>query len=185
MKTSEVIENAFKEIVLNMPYGDITVKLICDRANVSRKTFYCHFQDKEDIVRSLFTKHVIEPFRGLDTIAGFLDNHQKESLKEKQLYEAIYAEREYYYALVKPIRGNDDTFLRVVTWLLYDFNIETMARHGFKLNDIEKDYIAYFFASSQAMLLQKWISDNMPLNAEDMSNLYLSLTSNYWHNLAI
>lgn len=182
----EAIEESFKRLVVDTPYRRITVKQICDETGVSRKTFYVHFRDKEDIVKSLFTKHVVNRFRELDIIAGFLDDHEKEALKCKQLYEAIYSEREYYYALVKPIRGDDDTFLRVVTWTLYDFNIETMAKLGIiKLDSVRKDYVAYFFASSQAMLLQKWISDDMPLSPADMTEMYLALTGEFWHSLVV
>ena len=49
MDARSQIECSFRELLETQPYGKITVQDICDRAKVSRKTFYTHFHDKEDV----------------------------------------------------------------------------------------------------------------------------------------
>lgn len=40
----------------------------------------------------------------------------------------------------------------------------------------KRDYVAYFFASSQAMLMQKWISDRMDIGPDVLAEIYNDLT---------
>ena len=42
------------------------------------------------------------------------------------------------------------------------------------------DYTAYYFASSQAMLMQKWISDKMVISPEEITSLYQDITMPFW-----
>lgn len=46
MKSYHKIENAMRELVKKKPFETITVKMICQHAGVSRKTFYSIYQDK-------------------------------------------------------------------------------------------------------------------------------------------
>ncbi len=42
------------------------------------------------------------------------------------------------------------------------------------------DYTAYFFASSQAMFMQKWVSDGMPYTPHELAKLYEEMTRQFW-----
>ena len=50
------------------------------------------------------------------------------------------------------------------------------------ISALELDYVAYFFASSQAMLMQKWIFDGMPLTPEELGTLYKQMAGYYWES---
>ena len=43
-KTIKTIHAAFEEMVCEMPYRDITVKGLCERAMVNKKTFYRYYE---------------------------------------------------------------------------------------------------------------------------------------------
>lgn len=47
--TKEVIGSSFMEVLSTKPYAMITVKEICDAADVSKVTFYHHFTGKDDL----------------------------------------------------------------------------------------------------------------------------------------
>ena len=58
---SEATERAFRELIAEKPYRSITVSDICERAHLSRKSFYSRFSNKEDIIAvvcSIITKFV-------------------------------------------------------------------------------------------------------------------------------
>ncbi len=59
MDARSQIECSFRELLETQPYGKITVQDICDRAKVSRKTFYTHFHDKEDVACGYFTRMTV------------------------------------------------------------------------------------------------------------------------------
>ncbi len=43
---------AFAELIASIPYGDISVTMICKRAGIDRRTFYRYFDNKGDVLRS-------------------------------------------------------------------------------------------------------------------------------------
>ena len=47
---SEKIETAFLTLILNHKYEDITISDICKQADVNRSTFYCHYDDINDLI---------------------------------------------------------------------------------------------------------------------------------------
>jgi len=53
VRTQKLITDAFLALIRERPYEEITVTEICRCADVVRKTFYNHFQTKDDIVRWL------------------------------------------------------------------------------------------------------------------------------------
>lgn len=49
-RTREALFDAFYELVLSMPYGELKVEDILRRSGVGRSTFYEHFTGKDDIL---------------------------------------------------------------------------------------------------------------------------------------
>jgi AcrR family transcriptional regulator len=54
-KTQERIIEAARELLKTEPYPDLTVEKILHRANVSRRTFYSYFSDKNEVARAVVT----------------------------------------------------------------------------------------------------------------------------------
>lgn len=50
----ERMEDAFWEMLAEMPYDKMTGKEICARANVSHNSFYYHFENMDDMARQIF-----------------------------------------------------------------------------------------------------------------------------------
>ena len=48
--TRKVIQDAFLEILKEKPVSRITVKEVCDKAEINRGTFYRHYQDCYDLL---------------------------------------------------------------------------------------------------------------------------------------
>lgn len=61
VKTKNSLNNAFFEMLREMPIEDITVNELCERAGVRRATFYKHFNDKIDFLTYLI-KDIRESF---------------------------------------------------------------------------------------------------------------------------
>lgn len=183
MSAEDVIEVAFKELLKEIPYTKLTVTEICQAANVSRRAFYDNFQDKEDIVERLFDKHVMEPMRAFHRVLSFEESLMIKDSNVLRMYESIYRESEYYSNLIRPIRGHDDTFLRVATWAIYRFNMEHIPRLRKPSTEWKLDYTAYFFASSQAMLIQKWVSDGFKVSPCQLTELYQAITLPFWERV--
>jgi AcrR family transcriptional regulator len=66
IRTQKAISNAFLSLIQECTYEDISVSAICARADVVRKTFYNHFQSKDDVVRYLINDFAHEMESNVD-----------------------------------------------------------------------------------------------------------------------
>ena len=103
LKTEEAIKKAFKEMLLEMPYEKITIKELCQRAVINRKTFYLHYNSIEDVLERFQEEQSCEYF---DRIKDF--DHVKEvdklikiffqfSQEQGEFYEIIHCNNHYDY----------------------------------------------------------------------------------------
>ncbi|WP_165172449.1 TetR/AcrR family transcriptional regulator [Adlercreutzia sp. ZJ242] len=182
MGASESFEASFRSLILRMPYEKITVAEICRTAHLSRKTFYANFADKEAVVARIFVKGAIEPMRAMNNLLTYEQARSISSMYTENLYNYFANDAEYYKKLVGPMFGKDDTFIRVVTSELFAFNQEILSSIS-AAEDVEKEYIAYFFASSQAMYSQKWIADGMPVSPKKLAEIYNLIIGDSWFTI--
>jgi AcrR family transcriptional regulator len=52
LRTRQALHQALLQLIRERDYDEITVSDITERANVGRSTFYAHFTDKDDLLRS-------------------------------------------------------------------------------------------------------------------------------------
>lgn len=178
------IEQSFRELLRDKRYKSVTVKDICERAHVSRKTFYANFRDKEDVISYIFRRDVIQPLHHINAVFTVDEAKNMTPTIQTKIYQPIFDDREYYWNLVVSMKGHDDTFIRVATNAIYEFDREVLEKIDFKGDEQHADYISYFYASSQAMLMQKWICDNFVLSVDELSRLYASMTLEFWKTVA-
>lgn len=104
VKTKELIISTFFQMLSEMPFSDITVKEITQRARINRSTFYRHYLDIiqlrdeciDDVVDG-FTTHLAEEFLSVENMMGdeYHSTLQKclEFFKESQnIYELLWAD---------------------------------------------------------------------------------------------
>src|SRR6266478_4232318 len=56
LRTKATLQHALNSLIQKKDYEAITIKDICDAANVGRSTFYAHYTSKDDLKRKGFDK---------------------------------------------------------------------------------------------------------------------------------
>ena len=69
-KTEKAIRNAFLELRAAKPLEKITVKELVDACNISRQSFYYHFQDIPSLLGEIVTEQTDELIRQYPTISS-------------------------------------------------------------------------------------------------------------------
>ncbi|MBR1748121.1 MAG: TetR/AcrR family transcriptional regulator [Clostridia bacterium] len=52
-RTERAIKAAFSELICEKSYSEISIQDVIDRADVARATFYDHYKNKEEVLRSI------------------------------------------------------------------------------------------------------------------------------------
>ena len=52
-RTKKVLKDNFKDMLLNMDYERITVKDLCEKSMINRRTFYLHYDSIDDLMKDV------------------------------------------------------------------------------------------------------------------------------------
>ena len=89
-KTRRSITNAFLAIRSKKPLEKITIKELCERAEISKATFYLHYRDIYDLSDTLQLTVIKDILRHVQDPADMIDNPCKSS---KEMIDGFYANR--------------------------------------------------------------------------------------------
>ena len=90
MKTRRSITNAFIAIRSKKPLERITVKELCEKAEVSKATFYLHYHDIYDLSDTLQQNVIKDILKYVETPTDMVLNPRKAS---KEMIDGFYANR--------------------------------------------------------------------------------------------
>ncbi|MBQ6555015.1 MAG: TetR/AcrR family transcriptional regulator [Firmicutes bacterium] len=104
IKSKKAIKSAFLELLQERGYSGITVKDIADRAIINRKTFYTHYETKDDLYNEIM-QEILDKF----TANHFIESLHKTAGKQQNdiimsLLDSIKSVRREFLILL-----NDDT----------------------------------------------------------------------------
>ena len=94
-KTLAAIRGAFEEMMLEMPYGKITVTELCNRALINKKTFYRYYATLDDLLGEIEKRYgtaYIERTSGMrypDDLVQITRDFFEFSAEQGPLYDSI------------------------------------------------------------------------------------------------
>jgi AcrR family transcriptional regulator len=167
----------FRKLVIIKDFDRITVAEICENAEVSRKTFYTYFKDKNDIIEQIFLYSITQPFKEFRRL--YATHELPATLIMEWLYQRIYEDKDFYANVSKFTGQNSlqEFILKHTTEMLDDI----LADVG--ISEKDKEYTVYFYAASHTMLLLKWIRDGMIVSPKKMGSYYEKWTIPIWRDL--
>ncbi|KMY44351.1 hypothetical protein AC622_08900 [Bacillus sp. FJAT-27916] len=173
----EKLITGFRDLVLKKNFEKLTVAEICEQANVSRKTFYTYFKDKNDIMEQIIWHSLSQPFAELRKLYSLHD--LAPTVIMEWLYQRIYEDREFYTKISRFSGQNsfEEFLLKHTTSMLGN------ALRDVDLEEVDKEYTVYFYAASHTTLLIKWIRDGMVVSPEKMASFYEKWTIPTWREI--
>ena len=169
---------SFRQLVIMKEFEKLTVAEICEQANVSRKTFYTHFKDKNDIIEQIVLHSLSQPFKEMRKLYTLHD--LPSTLLMEWLYQRIYEDKEFY-ANISSFTGQNSLqeFVLKHTTEMLETILESV-----DMSEVDKEYTVYFYAASHTLLLIKWICDGMIISPKKMAGFYDKWTIPIWKNFS-
>lgn len=168
-KTIDAIQKTFEEMICEMDYDKITVKELCERARINKKTFYRYYDVLDDLLAELqgimsqeYIKRV-ENYR----IPEELDKINQEfflySVEKGMAYEKITCSGSYGYIRNKMMNNVFDSTWGKSTWLQL-------------LDPYKQNILLGFVQSASIEMYRQWVTDGKKIPLEEiieMSNQLL------------
>lgn len=180
---------SFKRLVDVCPYDKITVNQICLDAGVSRKTFYSHFQNKAAIVNAVVFDAIVEPMIKIDEAMGNMIAHSEMTktmpeMLNLNVYQAIKDDKDFYIKICNLPGSIDSPLVDALTLGIQELNKKIIRRLGFNDSLWKVDYISYYYAAGNALLIQRWIRGGFIVSPEELASLYNSMSTPFWMGMA-
>lgn len=121
LKTKNSIKEAFKELLQRKKYSNITVRELADCANITRKTFYLHYNTLSDVVEEMITERSKVLTDYLSEINFLSENFDFKSVVERihnyfmdngAFYKKILEDSNSYFIFKKIIDSNETSLAK-------------------------------------------------------------------------
>lgn len=166
--TSERIVRAVYIILLSehKPLSRITVREVCEKAQINRSSFYAHFQDVPDVIEQ------VEKNMAKGLTESFLQELEKKTgimACFKALFEYIREYRGFYNIYLNQTRNVGAVG---VAWdLLRDYIEEIDYRKFGFSSEREMRYQGDFFLHGLTAMLRRWVSDGCKETPEELCEI--------------
>lgn len=168
--TRMLLKQAYLKLMQEGPAAKITVKEICERAQVNRSTFYLHFTQPNDILMELED----------ETIALIADSVNIIGAQKEDMPVAS----DYLLVFLRNIQRNDELFRTLLAensdphfrrklsavalgMITSSFTVD--------LTDLQKDYVYRFIVSGAIEILIDWIRDSYRMPERDLCTMLFNM----------
>lgn len=171
--TKMILKESFINLLEKKNISKITVKEICENADINRTTFYNHYSDQYDLMRKL-ENELIENIGAY--LAKYTQNKTDIDLVEmlEKIFEYIKENAKLCRILLSE-EGNLN-FQKRIIMLVYDENITTLVDENISLKE-DMDYIFSFIITGCIGILQKWLNDDMKKSTRSLAEMLINLTT--------
>ena len=155
--TKMVLKESFINLLEKKEISQITIKEICEDADINRSTFYTHYTDQYDLLRKIENEL-------LDNVSAHLAelDHKNKRMDDIALAEKIFdyiKENAKLCKLLLSERG-DLSFQKKIMTLVYD-KIITELTHNSNLTKEDAEYVYSFTITGCVGIVQKWLDEDM------------------------
>ena len=168
--TKEAIKEAFIDLLNERPLNKISVKSIVDRCNVSRNTFYYHFQDIPKLLEEIIIEAANTMIRENSTMISM-------GKCIETAYDFAQRNKKAVYHIYHSIdRGAYEDFLMRMCDHTAHILVEEMAA-GKDVSAEDRESIAYFVKCQFFGLCMDWTKGGMSDNIVEEYNRMIALFS--------
>lgn len=167
-RTRELLTNALVALLQEKSLHEITVKELCDVADINRGTFYLHYKDINDMTEQL-ENDILNQYETL------LKRYAPSELAQNP-YDILYhlilftdAYKNLFKTLLRP--GGDISFLVKIKALFRRTYLEVWATSKTPHNQAQIEYSYDFLAGGFVGMIESWILSDSPETPEELAAL--------------
>ena len=167
--TRHIIQSTFLELLKEKPVNKITVKELCDKAEINRGTFYKHYQDVYDLMEQLEEEALADLEK---LLVSATENGSGSSLFS--LLASMQNNRDLICSLSKTSINTD--FINRLTDCCTRYALSTPSV-SVQLDKPNRQYVYSYLAGGISRLLAHWLANGAVDDPADLAHLIDSLST--------
>lgn len=160
--TKMIIKNSFVKLLKEKTLNKITVKDICDLAEMNRATFYKHYCDVFDLMYKIEEQSIFE----LEQIIQN-SNYKKISDVFEQMLNKVKEDGDLYMTLFS--KHGDNTFPTKIFELCYEKASLSIEKSFPNISKTKQKWLYYFMAQGCSAILNCWINNKMKEETKEVA----------------
>nr|WP_078430561.1 TetR/AcrR family transcriptional regulator [Alkalihalobacterium alkalinitrilicum] len=170
--TRMILKDSLMKILKEKPISTITVKEICELADINRSTFYSHFSDQFDLLYKI-EEELIEDMN--ETLSQYNYTKEEEAIQmTEKMLDYVAANSDKCQTLFS--EHGDATFQKRVMMIAHQFTV----KNWMTVNNVDKEiseYISMFVVSGSIHVIINWLDNGMDKSPKEMADIMIKLTN--------
>jgi len=168
-RTKDRLSWSLVELIQEKGYDNTTVKDVVSRAEVSRSTFYAHFDDKDEMFLQHFTGFMRSVGASID-----LPGDTTQTTGVRDFFRHVQSMRPLYVELQKARRL--DALFKYGQVVLSEAIGSRLIARTTPPDAVPAQILAHHIASTLFTLLTWWMDHHQPIGAEELERIFYRLT---------
>lgn len=162
--TRKVLKESLITLLSQKPISEITVKEVCEIADINRSTFYTHYSDQYDLLSKIEEEITEDMDRYLHSYS--YEREEESILMTEKILEYVTENKLMFQTLLN--KDSVPTFEKRMMELTQRF----MMNNGIKnqhLKKKESEYLSTFVISGAIHVIKDWIDNDMDQSPAEMA----------------
>ena len=171
--TKMVIRDSLISLLKEKSISKITVKEICETADINRATFYTYYTDQFDLLYKIEIELVsdITEYLSADSNTEDISNASPDTLEK--VFNYIKENSGLCSILLKDI-GDTNFQNQIISLVEKQFTASWISQKNISSEDVS--YLFTFTAVGSVGLIKKWLDDGMKKSAKEMADFILKVS---------
>ncbi|MEZ4357733.1 MAG: TetR/AcrR family transcriptional regulator C-terminal domain-containing protein [Eubacteriales bacterium] len=172
--TKQLIKESLVELMQEQPISRISVKMLCEAADINRSTFYAHYTDTYDLLRQIQCD-VISEISEYISQSAFSEQSQLTVQAMSHILE--YAKENSKLLKVLLSENGDFNFQKDIMLLAQQKTINELKT----MENLDKrisEYLQLFTITGALSVMEKWLKDGMQESTQEMAQMCSTLLYN-------
>ena len=169
-RTKKILKDTFKEMIITTDFEKITIKDLCEKAMINRRTFYLHYSSIEDILEDFISEYtqeyynLIKDFDTIEEVDELVRIYFTYSEEKGMMFERINTSPKFEYIRLRMIQKVED-------YSINDNNFHMLN----KFDKVSQNLIHSFINWSCVGLYREWVKNGRKLPMDEAIKLSANL----------
>jgi AcrR family transcriptional regulator len=161
--TRMVLKQSLLTLMRDRPIEKITVKDVCELADINRGTFYTHYADPYDLLSQIENELFSEIYTSIETslkaeeISGLLEEIFESIVKNSELCKVLFGDY------------GDKEYIKRVLLIARDMSIAEWQKIIPSVNNEQMELLYMFYANGCVAIIQHWLQNGMKESPKELA----------------